>query len=128
MNSKFWLRRRARGGEDECRFIRLHRYIVATLTFSMIEKFLPGNIALRLHRCWLTGAIENDHMLDTTITRFQCAINDLFELGIFTFTIGNVRGEEEARAACLCTVAQCLRAKTCKYDDVNGANAYSSEH
>ena len=128
MNGEFRFRSRARGREDVCRFIRLHRHIVATLTFSMAEEFFPGDIAPRLHGCWLTGSIQNDHALDTTAAHFQGSINDLFELRILTFTIRDIRGKNEARAGCLHPVAQCLPTKTCKHNDVNGANAHGSEH
>src|SRR5947209_3109289 len=128
MNGELRFRRRARGSEDVCRFIRLHRHIVALLPVSMAEEFLPRDITFRLHRYGLAGSIQNDYALDTSIVLFQGSINDIFELRILALTIRDVSGKDEARAACLHPVAQGLSAKTGKHNDVNGANAYGSEH
>src|SRR5258708_32367654 len=128
VNSEFRLRCGARGRQDVRRFIRLHRHIITALAFSVAEKVLPAKIAPRLHRYLFTGALEHDHALDTPSGKCQGGINDLFELRVLALTIRDIRSKDEARAGGLHAVTEGLGPKTCKYYDVNRADAHSREH
>ena len=127
---------RAGGGEDEGRLVGLHLGMLGRMADARRQELGPGQVTWPVQegRRFVAGLAEilvadKDHdVLDGPWVGGQCVVDDRLERHVPALTVGDVRGQDEARAAGPDAVAEGCLAEPGEDDRMDRPDPRAGEH